>query len=174
MATTTDGSYASGAAIHLTEAYGVRGAFNDNGSPSGRPACSAATCLYVTTALLPIICADNVIVLTPDSTCKPNFSVSQFASDDSLDSCQELDVLGGNGVVPPRPEFHRSGGFRCERSEIGRHLFVQGPQLLHAQRRRSVQLLISPAFGRSDLSSTPRRKIVGDFVTQSLSDLLRT
>ena len=76
---TTDGTYAPGGAIQLTEAYGVRGAFNHNWSPfwSSSLFGSYSQVRYNGTASA-IICAGIAIVPTPGSTCNPNFNVSQL------------------------------------------------------------------------------------------------
>lgn len=76
--TTTDGVYAPGGSIQLTEAYGVRGAFNHNWSPfwSSSLFGSYSAVRYNGTAAT-LICAGIAIIPTPGSTCNPNFNVSQ-------------------------------------------------------------------------------------------------
>ena len=76
--TTTDGIYAPGGSIQLTEAYGVRGAFNHNWSPfwSSSLFGSYSAVRYNGTAAT-LICAGIAIIPTPGSTCNPNFNVSQ-------------------------------------------------------------------------------------------------
>ena len=70
---TTDGVYLPGSTdgIELTEAYGVRGAFNTTGIRTGRPACSAATLPCGTVATRPTSPLPRVLIALPTSPTMP-------------------------------------------------------------------------------------------------------
>ena len=79
--TTSDGIYAPGGAIQLTESYGVRGAFNHNWNPfwSSSLFGSYSVVRYNGTASA-IICAGIALAPVAGSgySCDPNFNVSQL------------------------------------------------------------------------------------------------
>ena len=70
---TTDGVYLPGSTdgIKLTEAYGVRGAFNTTGIRTGRPACSAATLPCGMVATRPTSPLPRVPIALPTSPTMP-------------------------------------------------------------------------------------------------------
>ena len=70
---TTDGVYLPGSTdgIKLTEAYGVRGAFNTTGIRTGRPACSAATLPCGMVATRPTSPLPRVLIALPTSPTMP-------------------------------------------------------------------------------------------------------
>jgi hypothetical protein len=102
---TTDGVYLPGSTdgIKLTEAYGVRGAFNTTGIRTGRPACSAATLPCGMVATRPTSPLPRVLIALCRQQCR--CEVSGFLLQSglqriaarcgyALDSRQEPDVLG--------------------------------------------------------------------------------
>ena len=74
------------AAAKLVEAFGIRGAFNTTGIPTGRPAYSAATlpCGSGNAADIATangaFCANYVLgkVTSADFSCNPDFNIAQF------------------------------------------------------------------------------------------------
>ena len=129
--------------LHLTEAFGVRGAFNHNWDPYWSTSLfgSYSAVRYDGTAKANICAAyvtGRTAGLSADFSCNPDFNVSQLGVVTRWTPVKNLTFSAEVHVVPPRPEVH---WFCCpepDGSEAGCGLPVQGPGRSFVERPRSA------------------------------------
>ena len=111
--------------LHLTTAYGLRGAYNHNWDPywSSSIFGSYSSVRYDGVAKLQAS-APSVVRQGCFRRLQLQPGLQRIAArrDHPLDPCQEPDVLGGSHVVPPRPEIHRFCHSDADGSEADRYL----------------------------------------------------
>ena len=128
--------------IHLTEAFGVRGAFNHNWDPYWSTSLFGATRPFVMTALprptLRRKYIATIRVLSADFSCNPDFNVGMIGVVTPLDSRQEPDVLGRSHCGPISTRSSRDPVLSPTAPKPTARLRVQGPGHRVLQRSRSA------------------------------------
>jgi hypothetical protein len=140
--------------LKLTEAYGIRGAFNHNWDPYWSSSLfGAVTGVRYNGAVGDLstakgqYCRIFVIgkTVSPDFTCNPDFNTYQVGLVTRWTPVKKPDVLGRSPVLQARSEVHRCDHDRRRTGcpEAGwRRLRAEGPGHGYSQRSRSAQLLI--------------------------------
>ena len=131
--------------LHLTTAYGFRGAYNHNWDPywSSSLFGSYSSVRYDGTAKLQF-CSVYVVgkAVSADFVCNPDFNVSQLGVVTRWTPVKNLTFSAEVHVVPPRSEVGWYCVFGGNGPQADHSLRVQGPGHCQLERPRSAQLLI--------------------------------